>query len=145
MLKKISPEDSQLLALIHGRCFEDGWSAENFQEMLSRDVFFGFLSGEMADQGFILGKIICDELEIITFCVLREFRNRGIGKKLINEIDNYAQNNRVKKIFLEVSEDNIIARKIYKNSGYWEISRRSAYYHTKNSSADALVMQKSIH
>ncbi|MDR1983099.1 MAG: ribosomal protein S18-alanine N-acetyltransferase [Holosporaceae bacterium] len=144
MIKKVSETDSQLLAMIHKRCFNDNWSSQAFWEMLSQDVFFGFLSMEKEAQGFILGKMIYDEVEIITFCVLPEFRNRGIGKMLVDEVHNHAQNHFVEKIFLEVSEDNVIAEKMYENFGYVKISRRRGYYCTRKSSSDALVMQKSI-
>jgi ribosomal-protein-alanine N-acetyltransferase len=145
MLRRISSVDSQLLADIHGRCFDDGWSVRDFQEILSQDVFFGFLGSEKKiAAGFIVGKMVCDEIEIITFCVLPEFRNRGVGKTLIAEIENQARNNSVKKIFLEVSENNAPAKKIYERLGYAEISKRFAYYRTKNGDSDALVMQKNI-
>jgi ribosomal-protein-alanine acetyltransferase len=144
MLRRVFFVDSPLLAVIHGRCFDDGWNAESFENMLSQDIFFGFLNQEKTVQGFILGKMLCCELEIITFCVLPEFRNRGVGKKLIGEIEAHAQNHCVKKVFLEVSEDNPTTRKIYENSGYVEISRRFKYYHTKNGNFDAVVMQKTF-
>ncbi|MDR2158157.1 MAG: ribosomal protein S18-alanine N-acetyltransferase [Holosporaceae bacterium] len=144
MIRKISSVDSQLLAEIHKRCFDDGWDAKTFADMLSKNVFFGFLDLEKTARGFIVGKMVMEEIEIITFCVLPEFRNRGLGKMLINEVDKHAQSNCVEKIFLEVAENNAVAKKIYENSGYAEISRRREYYCMKEGGVDALVMQKII-
>jgi ribosomal-protein-alanine N-acetyltransferase len=144
MLREILPADSPLLSALHRRCFDDGWDARSFREMLSQDVFFGFLSLRKTAQGFIVGKIVCDEMEIITFCVLPEFRNRGVGKKLIEKIEGRARDRHVKTVFLEVSEGNSAARKIYENSGYVEVARRFGYYHTKDGDFSATVMRKTF-
>jgi ribosomal-protein-alanine N-acetyltransferase len=145
MMREISEIDSELLAEIHGNCFDDGWNAGSFREMLSNDVFFGFaFKHNDLTSGFILCKMVCDEIEIITFCVLPKFRNLGMGKNLIGAVDDFAKAHSATKIFLEVSEDNVIAREIYKNCGYEEISRRAGYYQTKNGPENAVVMQKDM-
>ncbi|MDR2646232.1 MAG: ribosomal protein S18-alanine N-acetyltransferase [Holosporaceae bacterium] len=142
MIADISVDDSEILAEIHRCCFDDYWSAKSFHELLSQDVFFGFIYKGKDPRGFILGKIVCCEIEIITFCILPEFQNRGIGKTLLTEIDNYAARHFVKNIFLEVSEDNVVARKVYKDFGYKEISRRAGYYQSQDCFKTAIVLQK---
>ncbi|MDR0753668.1 MAG: GNAT family N-acetyltransferase [Holosporaceae bacterium] len=142
MIADISTDDSAILAEIHRHCFDDHWSAKSFRELLFQDVFFGFICKKEKPYGFILGKIVCHEIEIITFCTLPELRNRGIGKTLLMKVDDYAAHHFVNDIFLEVSEDNVIARKIYKDFGYKEISRRAGYYQSQNCSKVAIVLQK---
>ncbi|MDR0581116.1 MAG: ribosomal protein S18-alanine N-acetyltransferase [Holosporaceae bacterium] len=144
MIANISTDDSETLAKIHRRCFNDDWSAESFQELLSQNVFFGFIYKEEKPGGFILGKIVCHEIEIITFCVLPELQNRRIGKTLLMKIDDYAVHHFVNNIFLEVSEDNVVARKIYEDFGYKEISRRAGYYQSQNRLKTAIVLKKRL-
>jgi ribosomal-protein-alanine N-acetyltransferase len=112
--------------------------------MLSRKTFFGFIHKEKEAQGFILGKIVGDEIEIITFCVLPRFQNSGIGKMLVDKIDDYAKIHSVHRIFLEVSENNTVAKNIYKGFGYKEISKRIKYYPTGDCLQNAIIMRKDI-
>ena len=144
MISALTTMDSEYLAKMHRNCFGDYWNADDFRSMLSKDVFWGFVCKKDVYQGFILCKTVCSEIEIITFCVLPEFRNLGVGKTLIREIDAYAFTNHAHQIFLEVSENNTVARKIYKDFGYKEISRRTGYYQIECCQKDAIVMQKII-
>jgi ribosomal-protein-alanine N-acetyltransferase len=144
MLIELSADDAESLEKIHKNCFDVGWSAKSFREMLSNDVFFGFAHKDKTMDGFILCKIVCNEVEIITFCVLQKFRNRGIGKALIDQISDYAERHFVSKIFLEVAEDNVVARKIYESRGYKKISQRKEYYQRKKCCQNATIMCKNI-
>jgi ribosomal-protein-alanine N-acetyltransferase len=136
----LSINDAEIISQIHQSCFDDGWSEKSFFEMLSQNAFFGFFSKEKT--GFILGKIVCEEIEIITICVLPNFRRRGIGKLLMETIDVHAKTCSVDRIFLEVSEDNVIAQKMYKNFGYKEIAERRGYYQTQTCRKNAIIMMK---
>ncbi|MDR1235761.1 MAG: ribosomal protein S18-alanine N-acetyltransferase [Holosporaceae bacterium] len=144
MIIELSTDDAEVVSQIHRECFDYGWSEKSFREMLSSDVFFGFSSEENFVEGFVLCKIVCEEIEIVTFCVLPKFRNRGVGKSLIRSVDDYAKNHSVEKIFLEVSEDNVIAQKIYENFGYKKISERRRYYLTPTSRKNAIIMMKTF-
>ncbi|MDR1334184.1 MAG: ribosomal protein S18-alanine N-acetyltransferase [Holosporaceae bacterium] len=153
MINELSANDAETISQIHQSCFADGWSKDFFLDALSNKIFFGFLSkddkADKADKadfahGFILGKIVLEEIEIITFCVLPQFQNEGVGKSLLGSIDNYAKDHVVRQIFLEVSEDNLIARRLYEKFGYQKISERKNYYQTQNHCATAIVMVKNI-
>jgi ribosomal-protein-alanine N-acetyltransferase len=147
MIRKISANDAKMLAAIHEKCFSDHWKVSSFNQLLSQNVFFGFAacdSGKNEIFGFILGKIVCKEVEIITFCVLEEFRRQGIGKSLLNALIHYSQKKSASEIFLEVPEDNIAAISLYKSFGYEEISRRGNYYRENHQSNNALVMFKNM-
>ncbi|MDR0968597.1 MAG: ribosomal protein S18-alanine N-acetyltransferase [Holosporaceae bacterium] len=143
-IRIVSAKDSESLAEVHKKCFDDGWSAESFFNMLSSDVFFGFVYEKSSIDGFIIGKIVCDEVEIITFCVIPQFRNQGIGGALIKRVHNYAASRSASKIFLEVAEDNAAARKLYENLGYKKIAERKEYYNTKEGQKNATVMEKAL-
>ncbi|MDR0677418.1 MAG: ribosomal protein S18-alanine N-acetyltransferase [Holosporaceae bacterium] len=140
MIREITSDDAELLAEMHKICFEDSWSLKSMQETLISNTSFGFLNYQNVARGFILCKMVYDEIEILTFCVLQEFRNRGIGKMLLKEIDNYACVLSVKTIFLEVAENNLIAKKTYEKSGYEIAYKRNGYYQRTNETA--LVMRK---
>ena len=57
-------------------------------------------------------------MNIHDFLVLRKHRNRGIGRKLFNEIESIAQKLNCCKVTLEVQENNRAARRLYNSFGF---------------------------
>lgn len=129
-MRPIEKPDAARLAEIHKLSFEDFWTENTFAKMLACENYFGFIDDD--GRGFILCSKICDEIEIITFCVSTEARNKKIGQKLLKELQNFAEELKVAKIFLEVNENNTIARHLYSSLGYEQISIRKNYYKGKN-------------
>lgn len=138
MLKELSEIDAELLADIYNTCFEEKWSTESFRIMLSNPAYFGYKFVNDADEicGFILCQLVIDEIEIITFCVAKKFRKQGIGKVLIHKLSDYARSLHA-CVFLEVAENNNIAKNIYTAAGYHKIGLRKNYYNETN----AIVMK----
>ena len=139
MIEKLTVEDSEILAQIYNESFPDSWSVETFRKMLSDDFGFGFKFTENSQIcGFILCRILFDEIEIITFAVRAPYRRKGIGHQLLHELTLYAKQHNA-SIFLEVAADNIAAQSLYKSEGYQKISVRKGYYN----GTDAIVMKLS--
>ncbi len=57
-------------------------------------------------------------INIHDFLVLKEFRNRFIGKKLLQEVETIAKKMHCCKITLEVQENNTSARRLYNSYGF---------------------------
>ena len=51
-------------------------------------------------------------------CVKEEYQNKGIGRTLLNEVENLAIKENIKEIVLESNPSRINARKLYTDSGY---------------------------
>ena len=88
-------------------------------------------------------KIICfvcffhvrDEIEIIRICIIKSHQRKNYGSILINEIKKL----NIKKIFLEVSIENVNAINFYLKNGFQKIGVRKGYYANDESSRiDAL-------
>lgn len=132
-MREIEISDAKKLSVIHCKCFEKGWTEDNFTEMLSLGDYFGFIS----DKGFVLGRNILDETEIFAICVLEQFRRRGIASSLLRQFHVKAKELGSKNIFLEVDINNNSAQSLYMSSGYKQISIRNNYYDDRS----AIVMQ----
>jgi [ribosomal protein S18]-alanine N-acetyltransferase len=77
--------------------------------------------------GFTLSRWVADEEELLLIAVSKQYRRRGIAKKLLGIlIDNARRANRL-SIFLEVRESNI-ARSFYDEAGFVAIGKRTGYY-----------------
>ena len=98
----------------------------------------------MTEESFLLCSEVADEMEILTICVLPEFRRQHIAQDLLFELFRYAKGQKVKRIFLEVAEDNQAAQKLYLGAGFKQTGRREGYYVCKNGNVDALCLTKKI-
>lgn len=114
------------LSDIHKASFisERGWSAEEIQCLLqSPHVFVVDL-----DVGFLIGRVVADEAELLTVAVLPEARGRGIGAKMLRMFEKHAAEKQAARCFLEVAEDNVAARALYEAAGWSEVGKRPSYY-----------------
>ncbi len=85
--------------------------------------------------GFVCFFHVRDEIEIIKICIIKSHQRRNYGSILINEIKKL----NIKKIFLEVSIENVSAINFYLKNGFQKIGVRKGYYaNDKSSRIDAL-------
>ena len=129
-----------IAAKIHAKCFERGWSEKEFQKLLALPTSRLWMS----EEGFLLCSEVADEMEILTICVLPEFRRQHIATDLLHELFDYAKTQKIKRLFLEVAEDNEAAQKLYYGAGFKETGRREGYYARKKGAVDALCLTKKI-
>lgn len=78
---------------------------------------------------------------IVSFAVLDEYRNRGIGKRLVNQAINGMHTRKCVEAYLEVRINNGSAIKLYEDLEFKKISRLNSYYKDKS---DAFLMCKKI-
>ena len=124
------------LANLHAKCFPNKpWSADDFADLKKSGCEI------IASQnGFIVWRAVADEAEIISIGVAPDARRAGIAAAMLGIMENELKKNGIKSIFLEVAEDNLPARQLYKNNGYNEIGIRPKYY----DGIDAIMMKKDL-
>lgn len=124
------------IAQIHQLCFPNRpWSVDDFADLKKSGCEI------IASQnGFIVWRSVLDEAEIITIGVAPDARRGGIAAAMLGIMENELKKSGVKKIFLEVAENNIAARTLYSKNGYIETGRRAKYY----DDIDAILMEKSL-
>ena len=130
------------LAALHARAFTmpRPWSAEEFASWLADPLAFLLVEG---DAGFLLGRAVAGEAELLTVAVAPEARGRGLGQRLVSRFLYQARLRGAEIAFLEVAEDNAPARTVYSKAGFTETGRRRGYYRTPaGRPVDALVMQR---
>lgn len=90
--------------------------------------------------GYLEYSLIYDRMEIDNINVLEEYRNQGIGTKLMAYLVSLAIDLRVVNITLEVRISNKIARNLYKKFGFREVALRKYYYGDE----DGILMEKNV-
>ena len=87
--------------------------------------------------GYLMSKIILDEVHIHNITVSKEYRNNGVGTDMITCLIDKAKDKNKNKICLEVNNNNLIARKVYNKFRFTKVGVRKKYYNNKN---DAVLM-----
>ena len=131
---------ADLMTVLHARCFEMPWKKEDFSDLLRLPTTKGLI----CEKGMIVCSICGEDAEILTLCVLPEFRRQGIASKMIQKMCEYMKNFQVVSFFLEVNVNNIAAVKLYEKCGFEKIGMRKNYYKTKQGRQDALILKKKL-
>jgi len=134
---------SDQMAALHAQSFTTprAWSAVEFDALLdSPGAFF-----EAVAEGFLLGRVIAGEAELLTLAVAPEARRAGQGRRLLAAFEAVARDRGADSAFLEVAADNAAAIALYAGAG-WQArgTRRSYYQRPDGSRVDALVMGKPL-
>jgi [ribosomal protein S18]-alanine N-acetyltransferase len=117
----------------------------------------GMMRGELADQprtrhyvvAVVDGEIIAyaglavaaDQADVQTIAVLESHRGTGVGGAMLAELLDVAYRRGAREIFLEVREDNPVARGVYTHFGFEEIGTRRRYY---DDGTDAIMMRRKL-
>lgn len=118
----------------------------------------GMMRGELADQprtryyvaavteedeivGYAGLAAAADQADVQTIAVLASHRGTGVGGALLRELLAEARRRGVREVFLEVREDNPVARGVYTHYGFEEIGTRRRYY---DDGTDAIMMRKKL-
>ena len=89
--------------------------------------------------GICVFQVVLDEAQINYFAVNHEYRKRGFGSYLMNNLIWRCKKQNINKLLLEVSQKNIIAGKFYGNFNFSTVGIRRNYY---KDGSDALLKEK---
>lgn len=78
-----------------------------------------------------------DEMHITNIVIKKDFRQKGIGSKLLEKLIETTKQKNIVSLTLEVNCKNLPAIKLYEKYGFEYVGRRKKYY---NNIDDALIM-----
>ena len=135
--------DPATLAAIHAAAIATPrpWSADEIADLLASPG--AFLLTEPG--GFLMGRVIADEAELLTVAVKPEARRRGLGARLVAAFLGEARTRGAATAFLEVAADNHAAHALYASAGFTKAGRRPGYYTTLDGKRiDALILTRPL-
>ena len=152
VFRKLNRNDNKFLnKLIYseGKNYEEfinmGWTLNQIVKQFDKSVNLsigGFYNNSLIC--FILGDLFNiekkSEYEILLLYVSKHFRKKGLGTQLINKIKE--NNSRLKKIYLEVSQNNSEGIAFYTKMKFKTIYTRKNYFLINNKKIDAFAMSK---
>ena len=139
----MAEEHISALAQLEKECFANPWSEKALAEELTNPnaVFrVALIDEEVA--GYVGMLHVLDEGDICNVAVFDKFRRRGVATALIQHLVDYAVENQLSFITLEVRESNMGAQKFYETMGFETIGIRKNFY--DNPKEHAILMNKTF-
>jgi ribosomal-protein-alanine N-acetyltransferase len=116
------------------------WTEWGFRELLGwRGVLALVSEVDTKACGFIIGRQVEEEAEILNLAVTPAKRRRGEGGALVKAALEEFRARQVSRVFLEVRESNESAIAFYAGRGFSKTGRRAGYYHDPEEAA--IVME----
>ncbi|MFT8419107.1 MAG: GNAT family N-acetyltransferase [Acetobacter sp.] len=143
-MERVGASHAQVLASLHARCFppHDQWHTAAMASLLgSMGVCAGLVLVGGQAAGFVMLRCVGGEAEILTLCVLPDYRRRGLAAQLVAWSLACAVEHKAAMVFLEVSVGNPAAQKLYAQAGFAQKGQRRAYY---PDGSDALVLGRAL-
>jgi ribosomal-protein-alanine N-acetyltransferase len=118
-----------------------GWSKQALLEFMPLPGAVALMSERAGrPSGFVLGRLVADEAEVLNLAVREECRREGEGRALVEELLRRFAESGVSRVFLEVRESNRGAIGFYEGMGFRQSGRREDYYREPEEAA--LVYEK---
>ena len=139
--------DARDLARIHAQGFYRGWPVGEFESFLADAATPVYVACDAKRRiaGFALIRVVADEAELLTIAVDPKWRGKRLGQALLRAVFDDLLLTPARRMFLEVSEENTAAIKLYRREGFSTISSRQGYYAKADGSrATALVMARDL-
>lgn len=123
----ISSDAPAILSILQESPEASLWSENGIQEAAADGMaWIAEQNGGVA--GFLIGRVIADEFEILNMAVARAYRRRGIAGQLVREALECARMAGAKQAHLEVRASNEAAISLYWSYGFRQYGRRVRYY-----------------
>ncbi len=101
--------------------------------------------GVVESEGKIVSFLIClyavDDADVILVATKKDFQGRGFARALFEREFEKMKNFGLKRLLLEVRENNERAINLYKSLGFNQITKRKNYY---DGHIDALILERDI-
>lgn len=142
ILREWKKEDVEKIVQIEEACFPDPWSKEMFFDAFSLPICHGVVAEEEGEViGYACQTVLFEDAELLNIAVSPQHRKKGVGRAIIEKIEQKATELGAERLLLEVRVGNEAALSLYRSFGFEDLSVRKRYY---EDGEDALVMQKII-
>src|SRR5258708_27861010 len=119
------------------------WTEWGFKELLHWDGVLALVSEEERKLcGFVVGRQVGEDAEILNLAIIMAKRRKGEGSALLRAAIEEFRVRHVSRLFLEVRESNEGGIAFYGRHGFLKTRRRAAYY--RHPEEAATVMERKL-
>lgn len=128
-IRQMQLDDLEQVMEIENENFSVPWTETGFFSFLIREDTL-FLVAQEGEEilGYCGVVMVQDEGDITNVAVKKNRQNQGVGKKLMEELVKYTEQEGVTRLFLEVRASNEPAIHLYQNMGFVQTGIRKNYY-----------------
>jgi ribosomal-protein-alanine N-acetyltransferase len=119
------------IARLHASLLDTPWDGASIAQLIADPGAIALVAriGDLPEiAGFVLGRVAADEAEILSLGVAAGWQRLGIGGELVAALGRAASRAEAVRLYLEVAEDNVAARALYRRLSFHETGRRNGYY-----------------
>ena len=140
-IKKINEKDIDLCYKLDSNTISL-WSKKQWANDFKKEgtKIFGLLITNLVI-GICVFQVVLDEAQINYFVVNKKFRKKGFGSYLMSFLIKKCENLNLKKLLLEVSQNNVTAERFYNRFDFFTVGIRKNYY---KDGSDALLKEKKL-
>lgn len=143
IIRTMRLEDVSAIAKLEQICFSDPWSETSIKSELNNPLSYWLVADDNGTiAGYVGSQSVLDSADMMNIAVAPEYRRRGVGRMLINNLISYLREQKVIALLLEVRVSNMAAISLYQKFGFEQVGRRPRYYH--NPREDALIFRKGL-
>lgn len=141
VIDDMMPRDLADIVKIEAETFTDAWSEENFRTDMNNS---GSVTLVARQGGKCVGYAVCLAIDeygyIANIAVDSSCRSRGIGTKLLKELEHRLEKQNIRQMVLDVRMSNTRAIEFYKEHGFTILTRRVGFY--MNPPEDSYTMMR---
>ena len=129
MIRALESRDIEWVLAIQAVCPEIAqWTVWDY-DRVARGEMAGWVAEENGEViGFLVGRRVTSDLEILNFAVRADDRRRGIGAELLRAALDWAHAFQAAHAILEVRASNLAALHFYERHRFEVVGRRARYY-----------------
>ena len=118
------------------------WSKRQWTDEFKKEgtKVFGLLLANLVI-GICVFQVVLDEAQINYFVISQKYRKRGFGSILMIYLIRQCEKLNIKRLLLEVSNNNVTAEKFYSRFEFSTVGIRKSYY---KDGSDALLKEKKL-
>ena len=141
IIRKMTADDVKHAAEIEKLCFVHPWSEQSIKDEMDKEnsVFLMAFENDYPI-GYVGLSVVFDEGYMGNLAVVENYRRKGTGRALMNQLISECLKLDLAFATLEVRASNTPAVNLYKSLGFDEVGRRKNYY--KEPLEDALLLTK---
>ncbi len=142
-IQKLTQEHIEFVATQEQTYFSTPWRQVDLQKSIQdENTDFFVLVNDGRALGYVGVVYGADTADIVTLFVCPDNRRGGYASKMLLYVFEVLCERGKEKVFLEVRENNVAARKLYEKHGFLYLNKRRRYY--TNPTEDAWVMIKEM-
>jgi ribosomal-protein-alanine N-acetyltransferase len=144
VLRRMMLDDLDKVMAIETQAYPFPWTEGNFRDCLTTG--YACWVAELADDiiGYAVFSIAVGEMHILNICINPNNQGKGLGRWLLENIQEKGQKQNAQMCFLEVRQSNTTAQQLYLSNGSNEVGFRKNYYPAGDKREHAIVMAKNF-